>query len=79
MIEIQLAISHPEDRHILVAPVDPRMIVVLEDGWPGDGPDDAHGQEGGPEGSVQGVHLSRFLSLSNSELPTSRLPSAPWT
>ena len=34
MIEAQLAISYLEDRHLLVVPVDPRVIVVLKDGQP---------------------------------------------
>jgi len=34
MVEVQLGISHLEYRHILVVPVDPRVIVVLEDGQP---------------------------------------------
>jgi len=32
MIKVQLALSHLEDRHLLVIPIDPRVIVVLEDG-----------------------------------------------
>jgi hypothetical protein len=32
MIEVQLALSQLEDRHILAVPVDPRVIVMLEDG-----------------------------------------------
>jgi len=55
MIEVQLTISHREDDHVLTIPVDPRLIVVLEDGQPGDGPDDGDGKEDGPEGSVKVV------------------------
>jgi len=32
MIEVQLTLSHLEDNHLLVVPVDPRVIVVLKDG-----------------------------------------------
>jgi len=33
MIEVQLAISHlEEDRHLLDLPLDPGVLVVLEDG-----------------------------------------------
>jgi len=53
MIEVHLAISHVEDDHLLVVPVDPRVIVVLEDGQPGDGPDDGGGEEDGAEGFVE--------------------------
>jgi len=52
MVEVQVAVSHLEDRHLFVVPVDPRVIVVPEDGWPGDGPDDGDDKEEGPEGSV---------------------------
>ena len=58
MIEVQLALSHLEDRHLLAVPVDPRAIVVLEDGQPGDGLDDGDGQEDGLELSTRTVHES---------------------
>jgi len=57
MIEVQLAISHLQDRHVLTVPIDPRMIVALEDSESGDGPDDGDGKEDEPEGSIAGLHL----------------------
>jgi len=34
IFEVQLALSHLEHRRLLAVPVDPRVIVVPEDGWP---------------------------------------------
>lgn len=70
MIEVQLAPSHLQDRHVFTVPVDPRMIVVLEDGEPGDGSDDGNAQEDGPEGSIQGPHVYPLLPAGPAFVPT---------
>jgi len=53
MIRVQLAISHLEDGHFPAVPVHARVIVVHEDGQPGDGANDGDGKDDRPEGSIE--------------------------
>jgi hypothetical protein len=70
VIEVQLAISYLHDGHLLAVPVDPRVIVVLQDGQPGDGSHDGDPQEDGPEGSIQALHLFPLLTAGPAFLST---------